>query len=126
MPQIRQNINGVIYFITSCTRNNKKLFSEREFCEILIKNINFYRIKLQFRLYAFCIIPWHFHLLIMPDKVNVSKIMQLIKYRTASDIRKHHNRNREPGSRLPASGTVWQKSFYDRIIRSDKELEKHY
>lgn len=120
------DIDGEVYLITTKIINNKKIFANKEYCQILLKNIDYYRKKLKFRLYAYCIIPWHLHLLILPRRgISISKIMQLIKYRAARDIRKynHNLRSREPGSRLPSSGTIWQKSFHDRIIRSDQELD---
>jgi len=128
------NVDGEIYFVTSNTINDQRIFTNNEYCQILLKNIDFYRRKLKFRLYAYCIIPWHVHLLILPRRgKNISKIMQLIKYRTARDIRKYNHdlRSRQPGCRLPGAwlegqrclNSIWQRSFHDRIVRSDRELD---
>lgn len=121
MPRQRINISGQIYFITTRTFNNQRIFKNSEYCQILLKNLDYYRSKLKFKLLAHCLLPDHLHLLILPDEeFDISKIMQLIKYRTASDVRKLCSR--EPGSRLRKTNIIWQKSFYDKAIRSEKEL----
>jgi len=126
-------VDGVVYFVTARIINNKKIFNNDRHCRILLNNINYYRNRLKFRLYAYCVIPCHVHLLILPKRGrDISKIMQLIKYRTARDIRRNDmlsdmSGRRQPGCRLHDLGqrcehSIWQRSFYDRIIRSDEQM----
>lgn len=130
MSQRRIFVDGEIYFITTRTFDKYPVFENIKFCQILLNNICYYRKKLKFKLLAYCILPDHLHLLIRPRRrFNISQIMQLIKYRTTSDIRKFEisHCSGEPGSPLhngnEICGTIWQKSFYDRIIRNDRQLQ---
>lgn len=142
MSQKRIWINGQIYSITTKTFGNLSVFDDLEYGEILLDNIKYYKSQFEFKLLAYCILPDHLHLLIWPSfKYSISKIMQSIKYRTASDIRKYrmdsycklcnktHVCSRRPDrlsqcwNDVDEIGTIWQKSFYDRIIRSDRQLQ---
>jgi REP element-mobilizing transposase RayT len=68
----------------------------------------------EYDLIAFTILSNHFHLVIrlLKDNSGISKIMQLIKGRSAYLINKSMNR----------VGKFWQIESYDRWIRDEKEL----
>ena len=74
-------------------------------------------------LFAAVVMPDHFHLLIEPQPESWDKdgnpvfwelggLMHSIKSFTAKQINKAHG----------TSGTVWQKDYHDRLIRSDSDL----
>ncbi len=68
----------------------------------------------EFKIIALTIMPNHFHLLIelLPGNSGLSKIMQLIKGRSAFYINRH----------LSLKGKCWQDESYDRLVRDDVEL----
>jgi threonyl-tRNA synthetase/REP element-mobilizing transposase RayT len=81
----------------------------------------------QYELYAACVMPDHVHLLFEPqvkendDQGNpvffsLSEILQGIKSATAHRINKARN----------AEGAVWEKEFFDRLIRSEADLAEKF
>lgn len=154
-------LRGEIYFVTTKTFHNKKIFDKNLVCELFIKVLADCRLKYKFRLYGYIIIPNHVHLLIMPDdRMNISEVMHRIKGNFAYQYiigRKNESRNHkgsatwwdngfkinsnhiidpsnrvadplrvgEPKNQQKANiNPVWQKSFYDHIIRNDLDFEE--
>ena len=66
MPNLpRFNDLNYIHFITTRTNNNINYFKDGNNCLLLLKNINHYRKKYQFKLLGYCVMPDHLHLLII-------------------------------------------------------------
>ena len=75
------------YFITTTLSGFVGLFKQDEYVQILIRNLDFYRAKLEFKLLAYVIMPHHLHLIILPgSKGNISEIMRDFKKYTAREI----------------------------------------
>lgn len=135
MPRQRVNIEGEIYFVTTRTFTSKLIFSSHKNCELFLKILDFCRQKLKFQLYAYCVLPNHVHLLILPNKRNtISDVIRHIKgrfaklYNTAEDEFLCYGNKKTTSSAgeefilADKEDTIWQKSFYDKAIRSDEEL----
>lgn len=130
-----------IYFITTNTFHRQKVFTNNWDCQLFIKVLTDCRLKYHFKLFGYVIIPDHVHLLIMPDdKINISDTMHRIKGNFAYQyiMKRNHkgsatrwhltsndglDRVAEP-SRLGDPNPIWQKSFYDHIIRNDLDFEE--
>lgn len=130
---------GEIYFITTNTYDRQPIFKKNWACKLFIDVLSDCKLKYKFELYGYVIIPDHVHLLIMPDnKMNISDTMHRIKgnfayqYIVAQQKARNHkgsatrrgdnpNRVAEP---LWLGGNVWQKSFYDHIIRNDLDFDE--
>ena len=115
------------YFITICIEDRKELLSEikNEKCvltkygKIIEKTLhnlpNFYPCELD----EFVIMPHHIHAIIILDnktgssRKSLSTIIQRFKTFTTMNI------NKLVGEEYKFR---WQKSFYDRIIRNEREL----
>jgi putative transposase len=112
MPHIKkQKIPECIYFVTTVTSNRQKFFIKDEFCDILIKEFNFYRNKFKFLFFGYVIMPDHLHLLIMTGKKGtISDIMRDIKHHSSTQVNHLLERN----------GRVWQEDFYPEIIDEEK------
>ncbi|HLC89351.1 MAG TPA: transposase [Patescibacteria group bacterium] len=140
---------GEIYFITTKTFKNQKIFDNSLICELLIKVLVDCRLKYKFKLYGYVIIPDHVHLLIMPaEQNNISDAIRHIKGRfarlynhqiAADKFRGYANDKLSPWPEFHLSADknqtpprrrgihprqVWQKSFYDHIIRNDLDFEE--
>ncbi|MFA6908412.1 MAG: transposase [Patescibacteria group bacterium] len=149
MPRFHDENYG--HFITTKTFRNKRLFHDPRCCEILLEDIKFYRKKLGFKLVGYVIMPDHIHLIVWWDvgkhpELTVSKIMRSIKSYSGNAIARYLH----PGRRGPLTSSVkrsgqgtrptpkeyphrkmseqkyniWQPSFYDFNIYSDKKLEE--
>lgn len=134
MRSFDYNENGY-YFVTICTKNRENKFGEivwkdmvlNEYGEIAFKY--FQEIPKHFqncKIDEFVIIPNHIHWIIIlvenadlhslqdRTKMLLSKIIHWYKSSIKREIRKKYEN----------SEFSWQKSFYDRIIRNEKELLK--
>src|SRR5207248_8236992 len=80
-----------------------------------------------YELYVTCVMPDHVHLLFEPRPKEIgaagqsffwslSEILQGIKSSTA------HRINKERG----ATGSVWEKESFDRLIRSETDLQEKF
>jgi REP element-mobilizing transposase RayT len=62
---------------------------------------------------AYVVMPEHFHALFVPrDGASISQVMQSVKGYTA----------RRVNEKLVGRGPLWERSFYDRMIRDERQL----
>jgi len=149
MPQKRIFLDGASYFVTTRTHNNEKIFTNHQACQLFLEVLNYSHQKLNFELFAFVVLPNHVHLLIRPNRKNtISDTMRHIKGRFANKYKEitlteaekfilgrsaedkflcygraeKSNQSPHVAEKFILGKPVWQKSFHDRIIRSDEEL----
>ena len=113
------------YFVTICTKDRKNIFSKIEKCRgdhwssVLTQNgkiIDMYIKEIEevyknIKIDEYIIMPNHVHILMNINKnenITLSRIIQQFKGKTTKEIR------------YP----VWQKSFYEHIVRNEKEYIK--
>jgi len=111
------------YAVTFSTHNRRLLNpAERD---IVLRRVLHAHENGQYELYAACVMPDHIHLLFEPQVKNtdseggsafwlLSEILQPIKSSTA------HRINKASGT----DGTVWEKESFDRLIRSESDLQE--
>lgn len=101
------------YFLTTVTKNRIEIFKDPKNCKILLITIEYFKIILDYRLYGFCIMPEHLHLIIHPlGKYNFSYIMKMLKGSFARKLNKINGKE----------GELWQKGFYDECITDSIKL----
>ncbi len=114
------------YAVTFTTRERRPLTPEER--DLVLKSILYGHEHNQYELYAACVLPDHVHLLFEPQiKENdaqgnpvffsLSEIIQAIKSSTAHRINKLREIKGE---------AVWEKEWFDRLIRSDKDLDEKF
>jgi len=102
---------GYAYFLTTNTQNKNPIFREDRYCHILLVTIEYFKLILEYKLYGYCLMPDHVHLLLHPyGRYEPSYIMQMIKGSFSNKYNKIKN----------STGHVWQKKYYDEVIRDDK------
>jgi alanyl-tRNA synthetase/REP element-mobilizing transposase RayT len=117
------------YMVTFSTRERLKLSPQER--DIVLKSILHAQGEDQIHLYAACVMPDHVHMLFEPQVKNrgdagqpefwsLTDIMQPIKSSTAHRIIKMRKQNGEALSHL------WEKESFDRLMRSDSDLEEKY
>lgn len=108
------------YFITICIKNRKELLGkikedkisltkEGTIVQKYIKKIN--EIYQEVIVDEYIIMPNHIHLIIIikdNNKITVSRIIKQLKMKISKEI----------------ENSIWQKLFYEHIIRDDKEYYK--
>ncbi len=94
--------------------------------QIVLDSIVYWQNR-RYELYAACVMPDHVHLLIEPQIkesdadgnpvfFSLSEILHTIKSFTAHEINKIEN----------TSGPVWEKESFDRLIRSESDLQEKF
>ncbi|MFH1830454.1 MAG: transposase [Pseudomonadota bacterium] len=116
MTNLRRYHDNIAYFLTSVTKDRESVFSRGKSAALLEAMFFYYRQVMRFYLYAYVIMPDHFHLICQPSSLyDISEIMNAIK----GDFARQYNiLRRKPGQK------IWQIRFYDRGIRSEAELKQ--
>jgi len=103
-----------VYYVTSVTKNRKPIFRDPVYARYLLSCIAYFHFVLDFKLVGYVIMPDHFHLLIQASKNCISRIMKLIKGNFA----------RRYNELLEQKGSIWQRRFYDNVLRDKKQIQK--
>lgn len=106
-------VENAAYFLTTATNDRIEIFSDPKSCKILLVTIEYFKLTLDYKLYGFCIMPDHLHLVIHPfGRYNFSYIMKMIKGSFSRKLNKINAKN----------GKIWQKGFYDNCITDSLQL----
>ena len=101
-----------LYSLTICAREGESPFTNSDLCQGVERLIRACKERCNFRVYAWCLMPDHLHLLVQPpgDGTTVSRFVQGFKSMTN---RLHW--------KLEGAGKLWQRGFYDHILREDED-----
>jgi putative transposase len=112
----RLHHSGQSHFVTfTCYQRRPHLQSART-CDAFLAALERARVRYQFRVYGFVVMPEHVHLLISePESETVAIAIQSLKL--SSSLRTAADRECD-GLRSP----LWQKRYYDRNIRDHDEF----
>ena len=101
------------YFLTLCTEDRRKLFTKLEFIASLVTILRTTCTSQVFNGHAYCFMPDHLHLVLTGegDGANLPRFMQAFKSLAARESWKHDMER------------LWQKGFYDHILRDGESLE---
>jgi REP element-mobilizing transposase RayT len=113
------------YAVTFSTHNRRQLNSAEK--DVVLRSVLYAATHGQCELYAACVMPDHVHLLFEPQVKgtdskggsvfwSLPEILHGIKSSTA------HRINIASGT----SGTVWEKESFDRLIRSESDLQEKF
>jgi len=123
------------YFITVCTKNRECFFGEIENGEITLNEYGMIvekewlrteKMRSNIQMDKYIVMPNHFHGIIIINtncrggvtpplrKYTLGQIVAYFKYQTTKQINQIRNTTGIP---------VWQRNYYDHIIRNEKALE---
>lgn len=105
---------GNTYFVTCVTYNRHPFLFNNE--HLLRTAIDYAQTYYPFNLSAWVIMPDHFHLVAKPEGNDLSKIMKVMKMKFAGTYRSHVQMR---------GGRIWQNRFWDHIIRSQDDMNRH-
>lgn len=114
MPRLARGLaDGFIYHVLNRGNGRQQVFHEDKEYEAFIELMAEAKTMYEVKILAYCLMPNHFHLLLMPAKAEeMSKWMQWLM---TSHVRRHH---RSHGT----SGHVWQGRFKSFIVQKDEHL----
>jgi len=100
--------------ITICAIDKKNIFISDGLNSAIINLIKEHAKKYNIFVYAYCLMPDHLHLLIVP-----SKDKSIIDF-----IREIKSLSTKIAWKKGFSGSIWQRSFYDHFVRKEENIEK--
>ena len=114
MPRIARGlVDGYIYHVINRGNGRQRVFHKfrdyEAFVNLMIEAISMYEVKIL----AYCLIPNHFHLLLMPKKADA--LSQWMQWIMTSHVRRYHRH-------YNTSGHVWQGRFKSFIVQKDNHL----
>jgi len=112
----RYYVPNSIVFITAVTKDRRSDLVEPLSIQVFWETVNLVQKIHPFALMAYIILPDHFHWLILPENEtgNYSAIMHSLKRNFTLNFKKAHG--------FKESLQYWQYGFWDRVVRSEKEL----
>ena len=123
LPGYDYSLNGA-YFITICTHNKKDLFGQTEENTLAHRVIDYAFHETLARFPTVCcpkyvIMPNHFYaIIIIEDENNNKDLRQFIQaFKSKSTV--IYGQYVKRGYLPPFEQKIWQRSFYDHIIRND-------
>jgi putative transposase len=113
MPEITHiHLDEYPYMTTTVTINRKPIFKNENAANILLEAIWFGKRQNWYHLLSFVIMYDHFHLIMVPNRKNISQCMKSLKGYSARRI----------NSALGDRGSIWQSGFYDYILDSEEKI----
>ncbi len=110
--------NGHPVFATIVTYQRHAWLTSDANVQLLLSSIHLVKEKYPFRHIAHVILPDHVHWLFEPDgDANFSKIISAVKRSVTWRMKENGERN--------TISPLWQKRFYDHIIRDQEDLGRH-
>ena len=116
----RYYIPGRAVFITQVVQNRKPVFKDPNFVLLLREILENVRRLHPFEMLGYVYLPDHFHMIIQPtDESNFSDIMHSLKPNFTKEYK------RMIGVSPSQITKLWQKRFWDHVIRNDRDFETH-
>ena len=116
----RYYVPGRAVFITQVVQNRIQLFIDPDVISLLRKIIMNVKKIHPFELLGYVYLPDHFHIIVQPTgESNFSDIMHSLKPVFTKEY-KHMI-----GLAESQTLKLWQKRFWDHVIRNDRDLENH-
>ena len=110
---VRPIITDGIYFITCTTFHRKDFFSNHKFAQIVVDQWRHYESTYEFTLFAFCVMPDHYHVLLDVGIIKtISEILNAVNSYIATLI------NSDIGNIVKIK--IFQGRFWDEVIRSEE------
>ncbi len=112
MPRIpRGETKGGIYHIINRGNMRSQVYNDANDYEYFLKLLKTGTKKESIEIHAYCLMPNHFHLLLVPQiEGSLSRLMQWLM---TSHVRYHHTKNK-------TSGHIWQGRFKSFIVEEEK------
>ena len=113
-------------FITFVTKDRKEILIEN--IDILRNSFRYSKAKFKYEIIAVVMLKEHCHIIISTDNQDdIPKIIRTIKFNFSINIPQKYQENIQLSESAIKRGEkgVWQRRYYDHIIRNEKDLYKH-
>lgn len=103
------------YFVTVCARDKQELFADGALSQEIIACLEEEKKRNGVRIFAFCLMPNHFHMLICPadSGMSISRFIGSFKSKTT-----------RIGWKYGVGEKMWQGRFHDHVVRPDETVKE--
>ena len=115
MPRELYEIKNQHCVVTICSKNRQNIFIDEKFIEQIIVQLRDESTKYDVRVFGFCFVPDHFHLIISSNS----------GYNLIGWIGNLKGKITKLSWGFGYKGTIFQKRFYDHMIRKPEDLYDH-
>jgi REP element-mobilizing transposase RayT len=110
---LRITVPGSVYHLTSRGNNNETIFIARRDYQKFLSKLKEYKKELDFKLYVYCLMKNHFHLLVEEGrKTNISRLMQKLNTAYSMYFNKKYARR----------GHLFENRFFSSQVDRDEYL----
>ena len=111
LPHYR--IDGTVYFVTWRLEKSQPDLAPAERSTV-VDVLSFFD-AIRYQLYAYVVMNDHVHVVVQPEHgMSLERIIHSWKSYSATKLQKEFGRKNK----------IWQKEYFDRILRNDRELEE--
>jgi REP element-mobilizing transposase RayT len=111
-----------VFFVTLCTVRKQPYFKSPDVCTEIVSELEFRRTSDEIKLFCFCIMPDHLHLLISLKESYTRKngaFGDRTLQKWVSSFKRYSARR---VGQMWDINPLWQKNFYDHVVRDDESL----
>lgn len=113
MPRpLRPVDDGLIYHVINRGNNQQDVFRKPADFQAFLATLAELKERKPFKLYGYCLLNNHFHLLLRPTGATISRIMQSLLISHTQRYHRHYQ----------SGGHVWQGRFKSPVIQNDEHL----
>ncbi len=114
MPRISRGISdGLIYHVLNRGNAKQRIFHKDQDYAIFIKLLKEGMALFSVNIFAYCLMPNHFHFVLSPCRAN--SLSRLMQWLLTSHVRRYHKH-------YGTSGHVWQGRYKSFLIKEDEHL----
>jgi putative transposase len=112
------------YSLTLCPQARKRRFDDEDVIEYCLVALRTEASRFEALVYAYCFMPDHLHLLVGSEEhdVDLFRFVKAFKQKTAWWFKHDSGSLKASPTASSSSPSLWQKSYYDHIVRSDVDL----
>jgi len=103
----------VVYFVTACCARRAAVFLDPDSVRVAVECLGRIGTQLDWTIPKACFMPDHIHLLLSPQRRREQSLLQFMqRWKTSVALRLGHE--------------VWQREFFDHLLRSDEKLDEKW
>ena len=107
----------VVYFVTVCCAKRHQIFVSPPSVRIAVECLQRTQRRLQWQAHKICLMPDHVHLLLSPLENREQSLSPFIQcWKSCVTMR----------LRQSVAGQIWQREFFDRLLRSGEKLQEKW
>lgn len=114
MPWIVRGLaDNIIYHVINRGNGRQEIFHKDKDYEAFLKLMNEAKRRYSVKLFAYCLMPNHFHMVLMPERGR--ELSRWMQWLMTSHVRRYHKH-------YGSSGHVWQGRFKSFMVQEDVHL----